>query len=372
MIQSVLVYTVTLLSMMTWAAVSSRNFNVSKKSTLSYADWFAIIIFAVIFGIRYNVGIDYANYTNLYFSSDFERTEFLFRAISELLCKNDVHIVIFFTLWAFLQIFFVYQAFKQQKWIYPFLLFTLFCGQYFLLWMNVIRQDIAACIFIFSISYVADKKIIKYLVCCFIALGFHKSAAILFLVYPLFQIKKEYFKNRILQLFILFFAIIFGVYEGGLIQILDSAISLFMTTFGYEGYGFGGIEGSLQKISVGSTFLTRLIINIITVLYSKKVKSFFSNKDTRIFIFYDLFFFGIVMNYLLSESFILLRIVRYFNFFGFIITAYLLYYLYKNYKQSHLNKLTFWGMIVLYVFHYMLLFTYSADTCYMYNFIWEF
>jgi len=330
-------------------------------------DILACIIFTIVFGLRYNVGIDYANYTDSYILNDFERMEFLFRSISEFLVSQNVHITVFFSLWVFLQIFFLIISFKNEKFLLPALIFTLFAGQYFLLWMNVIRQDVAACIFIFSITFIVQKSFIKYLLCIVVAFGFHKTAILLLLIYPILRYHKNYFNNIFIQFFLLFISIFLGVKSGTVMNSIDSLLESFMVMLGYENYGFGGIESSVEDVRVGMSFITSLLIDIFTIAYSNKMKLFYSNNKFECY--YDLYFVGVIAYMLFAKSYILLRPFRYFKFFKMIISAYLLYYLFKN-GNSKINVLSFIILICLYLLQYMAIFRYSPDACYIYNFFW--
>lgn len=368
--QSILVYTLTFLLMFGASVLYKNGRYAVLRPNIKLRRWdiVACIIFAIVFGLRYNVGIDYANYKEMYDTHDFDRLEYIFRGVSDLFASNGVHVTIYFALWAFLQIFILLKSFRNEKFIYPALVFTLFAGQYFLLWMNVIRQDIAACIFIYSIAFIVDKKFLKYLICIVIACGFHKTAVLLLFVYPLLCIKKNYFRNIPLQLAILLVSVALGISSGAIMNTIDQVLEPFMMALGYEGYGFGGVESSISDVKIGVSFLLTLALDFIIIIYSNRMKAFYNND--RFLCFYDLYYVGVVSNMLLANSFILQRPVRYFRFFKMIIAAYLLYYLYKN-ANSKVNVFVFIVMIALFLLLYVSLFRYSADACYIYRFFWQ-
>lgn len=56
-------------------------------------------------------------------------------------------------------------------------------GTFYFLYLPSFRQSISISIFIFSLKYIFQKKFLKYALCIVLATLFHRSAAILFLVY---------------------------------------------------------------------------------------------------------------------------------------------------------------------------------------------
>lgn len=357
---SFFVYTITFLILFSFSILQAKNNIFVLKTFRIKPLHIIIIIFTIVFGLRYNVGIDYDNYLQLYKYGDFERLEFIFRGISVFCFNNNVHVVFYFSIWAFLQIYIFLSSFKNENFLYPALIFILFFGQYFLLWMNVIRQDIAACIFIFSITYIIDKKLFRYLLCIILAFGFHKTAILLLPLYFVFSRKQGYFNSISIQLALYIVAVIIGLSSSNIMTFFDSVLQPFLSILGYEGYDYGGIESSFQQVSIGTTFLVSFLIDIVLICYNKKIKSFFNN--SRLLCFYDLYFIGVVLTSVFAQSFILLRPVRYFRFFEMIISAYLVYYLYKK------NKLLMMIFIILlYTLLYIALFMYPPEACYIYH-----
>lgn len=58
---------------------------------------------------------------------------------------------------------------------------------------EILRAAIAVAVFLFSYKYLEAKKLIKYYICCFVAIGFHTEAVIT-LIFPLSLLIKEYKK----------------------------------------------------------------------------------------------------------------------------------------------------------------------------------
>ena len=67
-----------------------------------------------------------------------------------------------------------------------------FYALYFNQSLNTIRQWIATGIFLFSIKYMKERRLVPYILCSICALLFHNSAIILFLIYPMYQLTREH------------------------------------------------------------------------------------------------------------------------------------------------------------------------------------
>lgn len=370
MLLSIFVYTTTFLIMFSYALCLKDNkiATIHNKKIFKRWDILMALVFAIVFGLRYDVGIDYESYKEIYEFQYIDRFEYLFKYITIFLHEAGFHVVFYFGLWAFGQIFFLLKAFKDERFIYPSLIFTLFTGQYFLLWMNVIRQDLAACIFIYSISFIVNKNFVKYLFCIVLAFGLHKTALLLLLFYPIFQIKKEYFSNIYIQLIFLLFSLIVGLKASFILIIIETFFIPFVSTLDYdEVYTVSGVENRMREITVGISFITSLSIDIFIILNSQRMKKFYDNE--KINCFYDLYYGGACINLILSSSFLLLRPMRYLRFFKMIISAYLLYYLYANRRRGG-NMALFILFLVLHFILYAAIFGSSAEAGhYIYQFI---
>ena len=111
---SFVIYSITFVLMFWFSTFLKNNKTACIGEDIRFKSWNAIIIliFTIVFGLRYNVGVDYQNYKELDDTNNFERLEFLFRGISNLFVKCNIHVVWYFTLWVFLQIFFLIKAFE--------------------------------------------------------------------------------------------------------------------------------------------------------------------------------------------------------------------------------------------------------------------
>ena len=294
---------------------------------------FPLLCFAIVFGMRYGVGVDHLSYLNNYITGeDIDRYELGFKWITLFFSENNFHYAVYFGVLAFLQVFFFFYAFKDERYLFPYLAFILFAGGYYLAWMNGIRQDIAACIFIFSIKFIDQKKFWKYLLWCAIAFLFHKSAVMLVVLYPLLKNGRDYFRSILLQLIIFFVALTIYYSDFSIQNFISSQIEIFASWFRYEGYTMFRINDMTTGVNTGIGFILLAVIDIIIILFSNKLKNYFNSK--RFVIIYILYFIGTIARIIFAKSVILERPFRYFSYFELIVAAYFINYLFKHSKSS--------------------------------------
>ena len=127
---------------------------------------FAIFIYSVIFGMRYGVGVDHLAYLEDYQRATFaldnpnDDTEVGFKFIRNFFATRGFHYTIYFSLIAFLQLWLIFKVVKKSRSIYPYLVLTFFLGCIWLTYANGLRQQLAFCIFAYSLLFIEDKKTI--------------------------------------------------------------------------------------------------------------------------------------------------------------------------------------------------------------------
>lgn len=324
-----------------------------------------LLVFSVIFGMRYDVGQDHLYYLSDYLSLSVDRYEPIFKNITILLRENNIHYSVYFFLWAFIQVFFLYYTFKNEKFLYPYIAFVLFAGQYFMAWMNTIRQDIAGCIFLFSTIYIFRKKPMYYLLCCIMALGFHNSAVLLIPFYWILYRNYDFFNSKLLQYSITLFCSFVALSKVDYTQYITPVVDFFLSSFStYSTYSLYSIEyfAELTKAGGGISIICQILIDFVIIMYSSKLKAEFADK--RIIIFYNLYFFGTSIQTLFINNLLFSRPFRCFRIFKLVISAYLLYYL-----CTHLNSKNLFYLIILLLLHTIL---FMAQIKYVpFTFYWQ-
>lgn len=365
MIQSVIVYSLLMGVMLLFAVytVTKSRYSITsvgpikQRSFWHFETIFPLLFFAVIFGMRYDVGVDHLDYLEGYLWREYVgKNEFLFNLLSEFGWKLNLHYAVYFAIIAFIQVFFFFYAFKDERYLFPFLVFFLFTNGEWTFWMNGIRQALAMCIWIFSLKYIEEKKFLRYLLWGIVAFFFHKSAIILLVFYPILRNGKDYFKSIPLQLILIAAAFAFQVLFSGIIIKFEPVIIYYMNLLGgdlYRNYDMEGLMSSYRESTgTGLAYLFKIILNVGIILYSKKLKLFYNNK--RFNIIYFFFFIGLVTSYMFPGGAIAItRPFRYFYIFQTIMYAYFLYFLYKtklkDTPQGVPHALMYYGLIVIFL-----------------------
>lgn len=309
-------------------------------------------LFALVFGMRWDVGMDNLTYLRIYTNNETSRysTEFLFKFMNDALYKMGVHYAIYFIIFAFIQVFLLYYTFKNEAYLWVFLTLSLFGGHFFYDWMNGMRQEMASCIMLFGTNFIIARKPWKYLLCIIFAAGFHISAVLFIFIYPIMVSGKKKVPNIKSQLIIL--AICAGIIliVGDILSRFFPILDVLKQVVGEKGYMETYNEQTLQRFSdmtnIGVMFYIFLMINVIIMAYSNRIISFFGSHNRRkIIIYYNLYFWGTIFETLLATNMVLIRPFRYFRIYKLIFIAYLLYYIYKH--PSTLSTTIFWVVVMV-------------------------
>ncbi|MBQ8386444.1 MAG: EpsG family protein [Paludibacteraceae bacterium] len=345
-LQTILVYTLLAIIMYIFAQKASLTQRASYHIV-------PIIAFILVFGLRYSVGIDWENYRAIYeeelyglsFSEMLEtRYEVGFLFIIYLCHLFQLPTYMLFVCIAAIQIIFLYLALKEEHGILPYVyLAFILSGIAIQGFCNVMRQDIAFCIFLYALKYVKKDKIIKYFLLCALALCFHKSAVILFPICFLWVRKNSFFSNQSIQC-ILFLACVFLPFLNPVEYILNISNDLIVAV-GYEDY----IESTLDLTTNNKIGLTRIIMiiaHLTIILNSKNIKAFYDNNMVNKI--YDLYFIGICCYFLFLGNMMFGRITLYFTNIAFIMNGYALHYLIQQSKTvKHLAILSIISLTLL-------------------------
>ena len=320
---------------------------------------FVFLFFALLAGLRYDVGTDHLGYLDAYTTGEVDRYEPIVKFITLSFGSMNIHPVLYFSLLALLQIVFFYAAFKEERYIFPYLAVFLFTNGLFGSWMNTIRQDIAICIWIFSLQFILDKKFIKYAICCVIAAGFHKSAIMMIVFYPLFLNGRTYFHKPKIQLIVFVIAILVGPYIVPLFEKLDGLFQLYyniITLNSGEVMSYS-VDGSIDQMlehagevsNTGLAAIAKRIVYGVIILFSNKMKSYF--RSPKLDLCYDLFFFGLIMLTLIPASaFNLVRPFQFFFPFTTVILSFFVSYALKTRGQSKSKNIVIIGQSILIMF----------------------
>ena len=320
----------------------------------------ALLLFAFIAGVRWQVGTDHLGYLAWYeqlirdgvFRASGVEAGFDF--ITKVFAHFNMHFTFFFGFLAFLQLFFIYRAFKDERYLYPFLGIVIILGPEFLSWMNGMRQMIAATIFVYSIQYIRERKLISYFIIIVLASLIHQSAILLLVFY--FIPQKDYFKNRFINLGLLIITLLRGLSPTWMKigEFARTALSL----VGYDRYAIqmDTYFENFEEMRVGPRRIIMLLLNVFTIWYAPKLKEHF--KNTNYLIYFNFTFIGVLLHNLLANTHhVFIRPTTYFTLFLAITTAYLLFYL----KPQKRNVVTFRFLLIFIVSSSYTFFSVIAD-----------
>ena len=312
----------------------------------SYEILSSIIIFASLSGIRYNVGVDHLAYLNIYL--DFTKWGFSkhdglepgFLYISNLFSSLNIHFFFWFFFWGALQIGFVYYAFRNNKYLIPYLGLCIMLGSYYLDWMNGIRQCVAMCAFVFIIEYSWKKKFLTYLFFILLASTIHKSALILIPLYFILQINTK-LTNRYLLLSLAFICAYLGNNPTWLNSI--SYFENFLQVLGYDAYSSRLdyiVEETLNAMNWGPGRISIFVIGLVIIWFYPLVLNTFVNQRKKLQAYFLMFIIGFFSyNLFANTSHIFLRPIMYFTVFTLPLSAFVLYTL--KIKKKHYSYVMF-------------------------------
>ncbi|MCI3936494.1 EpsG family protein [Chryseobacterium aahli] len=366
-LQSISVYLILMLFMMLCGIYAAKKENkyksfngeiiIERRSFWNIEIIFPLIVFAVVMGMRYDVGTDYFSYLYNYLDKTYSgKGEILFNLFSDVGWYLNLHYTVFFAAIAFTQILFFFLAFKDERYLFPFLIFFLFTNGNFLFLMNVLRQALAMCIWLYAIRFIDIKKKYVYFLICVALFMIHRSSIILFIFYPILTNNKDYFESVKLQLILFFSAFIFKLLFSSIIIQLDPIINFYTSLLGdglYDSYSVSSlVSGIVESEGSGIAKYFKILLNLIIILYSTNLKKYYNSN--RFIIIYFFFFLGVITTYIFPDGAISLsRPFRYFYIFQPIMYSYFLYYLYKK-KIIEKNFLLLVGIIILFACIFLL------------------
>lgn len=296
-----------------------------------------IAAFAFVFGCRFGVGVDFFHYLDSYQNGAEKEMEWLFRVVSEFMSGHNIHFAVYFSVWAFLQITLLLYTFKNYRFILPYVLLYLIIGNYFMSMMNVIRQQIAALIFLNSIQFIDKKEPLKYYLSIAIALLFHRSAVVLVVFYPLFRYRDDWFRSVGVQLVLLTVAVYLSYNFDLVTRLVEKPFDLFASYLGYEETYRMGVLGNaalddMNRFSVNTGYgvYVTLFKSVPIILLCKQLKEYYHSSFFNMM--YSMWFVRVFTSYAFGNSITLSRPFVYFMDAGMVMAAFFTYYCFKSKK----------------------------------------
>lgn len=278
------------------------------KRTFSYFVFFVLLVVSIS---RFDIGYDWLNYKDiyLYHPKTYFNDEILFYALVNFsnyigLSYREFVIVCSSLTMLFFFISFT-KIFKDDKFV---IVVSYFIVSFvFFEHFNIIRQGLAISIFSFSLYYVINRDIYKYVFCVLVASLIHTSAIILLPFY--FILNKELFSNKYIYAAIIV-SVMFLI-RIDINELLIKVISVFSYFDFINRYISGGNVVSAfadSKSDLGLSKLYPAIVFVLCCLFSKVDTS-----KRRDLIFFNAFFISILLLLLSYRVDIIFRFYSYFE-----------------------------------------------------------
>lgn len=339
-----------------------------------------IILFSMVIGLRYNVGMDYMTYYYSYISQssqgmDYSFFEPGFVGLNKLLFLSGFPVYSLFICVAFLQVICFYKAFQDKAYLLPFAVYALFVLGHVFFMMNGLRQGIAQMVMFVGLRYAFDKRNIwKFLICLIIAISFHYSALIcLPMIVLCFMQERTKLDSRWVLSGIFISIIVFHEFLfDKFLVVFDS----FLTNFNFsELSNLGLSEDSLSKfggawqltMGTGLGQITNYIIVLLFIYSSKYLYSIYGMAFQN---YFRLFYIGELILVVAGLDMNLRRLSFYFVIFNIMLVSFLFYIICKR-----------WGVLpaiiksfgVILFFYYLFLFLFKIymgeSLCSPYQFV---
>ncbi|MBE6236649.1 MAG: EpsG family protein [Bacteroidales bacterium] len=339
-IQTLLVY-ISLTLLLYFAARYS-----AEKNTLFFIVS-AIAVYSVVFGLRSGVGMDFWSYKRWYDDAllgigSYDHLEPGFRFLMDICAAASLPFSFFLGVVAFIQLLLVFLAVRPFRDAYPFLALVFMLGGIWLSYANGLRQQLAFCIFAYSVHFIADRKWIRYYLCIALAIMFHTSAVFLLPLYPLYIFSDGWVRRK---------WIVLGLLVAVLLASGTSAVNFIAgyadglaAYLGYDIY-FNDDYELTRTVERGLGYWINLSISVCLIYFGDQVKSYYGSRTVNII--YDLFCFGVLWKYLFIGSLIFSRVNYYFLGFEYIFAALTLAAMSRTFTLKKAVLLSLYGLVFI-------------------------
>ncbi len=293
-----------------------------------------IASFTFVFGCRFGVGVDYFHYLEAYQQGTDREFELLFRTFSGFLSSHGFHFAVFFSLWAFIQIILLLFAFRNYRFILPYLLLYLIIGNFFMSMMNVIRQQIAALFFLCSIQFIDEKKPLRYYLFILLAYLFHRSAVLMVIIYPILRFKDDWFRHVGVQLLLLAVSVYLSFHFDLVTQLIERPFVWLSSNLGFERYQMAVLGNETLDdmnrfgANTGYGIYVSLFKCVPIILLCKPMKEFYNSSFFNML--YSMWFVRVFTNFAFGDSIVLNRPFVFFTDISIAMAAFFTYYCFKS------------------------------------------
>lgn len=349
---------------------SINNKKLYKLKIYNYSDLLIIIITIQLFFISSlrsrQIGIDLKRYIPRFYliartewgsmfslrhKVDFEYGYILYNKIISIFFNHGQMLIVITS--AIIMISFAYFIKKYSKipWLSFFLFITLaFYGRSF----NVLRQYIAMSILIFSIKYIKERQLLKFLICITIAMSIHTTAFVFIILYPMYNIRISYK-----------YLISFSIFS--------SIIGFSSRYIIYFGLKYTQYDKFIQKIGSGlgnGTGEGMLIVLIGVIVGMLIFKNNFEHVDNNSRLWFHMLLIAIFFNILSLNLAVFERVMRYFMI-AMIVSIPNTIYSVTDKKLKYIGIIAVLVLTSLYYFNIVMIDYSSSSGIIPYRFMWQ-
>lgn len=251
---------------------------------------FVIALPSLLFAFRYGIGTDYFAYV-----SNFQKLqtigihavrfkfEWVYILINLIVGKLNGSIEMVFLITSIIMMSFIYYAARHYaKYLSVGAAIFSYMMLYYQMSFNIVRQSVAMAICLYSIKYIHDRKLFKFLLFILIASGFHISALMFFPFYFLYKILGWKNKKAIRVLF--YIIVLIGAFN------INSLVITIINRIPSLSYYRVYFQSSGRNIDVG--FLIRYSPFLLTALYLYKHSW---KRDKNFTLIFSLFIIGLIL-----------------------------------------------------------------------------
>lgn len=298
----------------------TKHYNQS-SSGLNWTMYIPIFLCTLVFGLRYDVGVDWMSYKDSYeyyrIDPDFYNYEFLYNKMCKLYSGYNLHYAWLFMSTVFIQMIFLYKVFEDKRELLFWGIFFFFVTGQVLAHLNIIRHGIAFMIFLYSVKFIRERKFLKYLFWIFIATLFHRVSLLLIPLYFLGLRKKIFLDNIYVQFILYFIAVIFSdLLLNYCLPYLGENINLIS-----DFYTAQQLQDMQMTLGSGYGALLRKCADFIIILLFYSLRKVSSVENFSVY--FRIYLIGMLLTYVFSLNMLLVRAVFCLDSLRFIVLAFI-------------------------------------------------
>ena len=303
----------------------------------------ALLFLILVSGLRYEFGADYVSYYSIFNDIKDNNINVYIQGLE----KGYVYlnkIIVFFNLdfmWIFfiitsLNLFLIYKILiylEVDSKDYWFILFLyLISINYYFYHLSMLRQSVAIYLFIFSLKYLYEKKLYKFILIIMIGVCFHKSAILLLGIYPIVK-----YLNRKRMIVLLIVGLFVGVNQ----YLTLNFLNLILNIFELEKYAHY-IQLVELNTGLGYTLRVFICVGLIILLGLRNI----TLKEKIILKLYFLYYFFAFFSIYMGPTYH--RFLCYFDWIKILAFYFILKILFKNIKSIKKYKNLIVVVIILF------------------------